>query len=521
LIAWLGILGTETRRFWIAYVTDYPAQAAEAFQYGYRETIQFMEERRGSYDRLLLTANNVNQPQILAAFYNAFDPRRWQRVQDPGYDIFDPAEFDRYKMNRSMLAALRPDDLYLFEDYEVVRRIQRPDGALEFVIIDAKTRRQFLTDWLVLGPFEKTTGSGVQTEHVTPAAVERRSYHGAVGEVYWRRIMPQFVRVNLNQFYDRTLRLTGRSGDWLCAYAVTQVETATPREAFLDVRSKGSSIRAWVEGRPLGTNPVAVDHQSRRWPMRLGPGPNELLIEICKAGGDWEFTARVTDKTGRDLPDLTIQPVLRRVPPLIAVSPQKPQQLVNGFAKIVRFDLESPTYADYRGDSPGWWEHLGDPDGAVVWETAPPPMRAPTVFAFTAAVGDARGMAELWVNHEYALTFPTGKFTEPQRWQRGPYVLELVPKKAGHFRSGYWLLYVPEEKIVAGKAVQLRVAHVSGLRHSFFMIKGRDDTVAHERLSLEGVAGGLDTKVGTAAKQSPPTSSAGSAPSTAKRNDDA
>jgi hypothetical protein len=125
------------------------------------------------------------------------------------------------------------------------------------------------------------------------------------------------------------------------------------------------------------------------------------------------------------------------------------------------------------------------------------------------------------VNHEYALTFPTGKFTEPQRWQRGPYVLELVPKKAGHFRSGYWLLYVPEEKIVAGKAVQLRVAHVSGLRHSFFMIKGRDDTVAHERLSLEGVAGGLDTKVGTAAKQSPPASSAGSAPSTAKRNDDA
>jgi hypothetical protein len=400
-------------------------------------------------------------------------------------------------MNRSMLAALRPDDLYLFEDYDVVRRIRRPDGAVEFVIIDAKTRRRFLTDWLLLGPFENPGGAGVRIDYLTPSAVERRSYSGAVGPAYWRQAMPQFVRVNLNQFYERTLRLAGHSFDWLCAYAVTQVESDTARDGFLEVRSLGNSIRAWVEGKPLSANPVTVDQTPRRWPLRLQPGPNELLIKICKNDGDWQFTARITDQKGRDLPDLKIQPTLRRVPSPLASEPQKPEQLVDGFSRIVRFEQESPTYADYRGDSPAWWEHMGDPNGAVVWETDVCPERVPTVFAFTAAVGDARGTAELWVNGEYALTFATGTFTARQRWQHGPYVLELVPKEAGHYRSGYWLLYVPEEQIAAGKPVELRVAHASGLRHSFFMIKGRDDTAAHENLSLENVATGFEPTAGS------------------------
>jgi hypothetical protein len=139
---------------------------------------------------------------------------------------------------------------------------------------------------------------------------------------------------------------------------------------------------------------------------------------------------------------------------------------------------------------------MGDPDGAVVWETDPCPQSAPTVFAFTAVVGDARGTAELWVNREYALTFPTGTFTDRQRWQRGPYVLEFVPEQMGHYRSGYWLLYVPEQQTSAGKPVELRVAHASGLRHSFFMIKGRDDTATHESLSLANVASGLQPATG-------------------------
>ena len=53
VVAW----GREARRYWSAYTTTYPAQAADDFQYGYREAIAFMEARRDQYDLLLLTAN--------------------------------------------------------------------------------------------------------------------------------------------------------------------------------------------------------------------------------------------------------------------------------------------------------------------------------------------------------------------------------------------------------------------------------------------------------------------------------
>jgi hypothetical protein len=153
----------------------------------------------------------------------------------------------------------------------------------------------------------------------------------------------------------------------------------------------------------------------------------------------------------------------------------------------VHASRQSPLYADYRGDSPAWWEALEDPNGAVVWTTDPVPTRAPTVFVFTGTMSEHPGEAELWVNRQYALTFPTGRFMTPQRWQRGPYVLEFVPRQQGNFLSGYFRLLVPAAQITPGQPVELRVAHVSGSPFSFFQIKGRDDTVEVEKVTMDGI----------------------------------
>ena len=69
-----------------------PVLAAEDFQFGYREAIDFMEGRRDQYDLLMLTANRVNQPQIFAAFYNAQRLGGPPAVREHGYLIIDPSE---------------------------------------------------------------------------------------------------------------------------------------------------------------------------------------------------------------------------------------------------------------------------------------------------------------------------------------------------------------------------------------------------------------------------------------------
>jgi hypothetical protein len=164
--------------------------------------------------------------------------------------------------------------------------------------------------------------------------------------------------------------------------------------------------------------------------------------------------------------------------------------LIDGFGSAVRASRQSELYSDYRGNSRAWWEALEDPNGAVVWNTDPVPARAPTVFAFTGTMSEPPGEAELWVNRQFALRFPTGQFKTTQRWQRGPYVLEFVPREQGNFLSGYFRLLVPAAQITPGQPVELRVAHISGSPFSFFQIKGRDDTVEVEHVTLDGLVTG-------------------------------
>jgi hypothetical protein len=481
-LALLAALAREAVPYARAYATTYPQIAAGEFQYGYREAIGFMEERRAQYDLLLLTANHVNQPQIFAAFYNAARPGGGAQTREHGYLILDPAEYGRYEMNQRILAALREDDLRLFDDYTELHRVLQPNGRVEYIIAEVRHRKRFVREWLLLGPFANAGNSGVQQSFIDPADPQTRAYDGVFGPAYWRRVLPQFVRVDLNAFYRQSADAAGKPLDWLCAYAATQVDVATAQHAMLELGGGNQPTQAWVNGRPLSERMVVVG-APQRWPVQLQAGSNQVVLKLCKTTGDWYFTARITDADGRDLPDVTVRPVLA-VPDRVDV-PAPPTQVVDGFGAVLRASRTSPLYSDYRGDSPAWWEALEDPNGAVVWTTDPVPQRAPTEFVFTATMNEQPGEAELYVNGHYALRFATGRFGGPQLWQRGPYVLEFVPKEQGHFLSGYWLLQVPAEDVTAGQPVELRVAHVDGSPFAFFQLKGRDDTVQFEGVTLQ------------------------------------
>ena len=490
-------LADEARRYAQAYTTSYRQIAAAEFQYGYREAIEFMEARRDQYQLLLMTANRVNQPQIFAGFYNAERPGGPPTEREHGYLIIDPAEYGRYEMNQRILAALREDDLRLFDDYTELHRALRPGGATEFVIAEPRTRRQFMREWLLLGPFDNSANGGIERPDVTATTIAARAHDGAFGPAYWRRVLPQFVRIDFNSFYGRTAEAVGKPMEWLCAYAFTQVDAASAQSGKLEIAAGHQPVQAWVNGTPLTAKPVMVGAAAQAWPIELHPGANQVLVKVCKTTGDWSFTARLTDAEGHDLPGVTIRAALPETP--VTAQPEAPTQLVDGFGAPVSASRQSPLYADYRGDSPAWWEALEDPNGAVVWKTDPVPARAPTVFAFTMTMSEFPGVAELWVNRQYALSFPTGRFPTPQRWQRGPYVLEFVPRDQSGFLSGYARLLVPAEQITPGQPVELRVAHIAGAAFAFFQIKGRDDTVQVEHVGLEGLVPAAEAAAGQGA----------------------
>ena len=482
----LFALGRESWRYGESYVRDYPAYAAAEFQYGYRDAIQFMEERRGQYGTMLLTANRVNMPQIFTAFYNAERPQGPLRHGDDGYLIIDPAEYARYDLKTPILAALRDDDLRLFDDYTELHRVMRPDGKLEYSIAEVRSRKRFLRDWLILGPVDNAGGIGVGHDFIPPGTAPTQEAASAWGPAYWRRLIPQFVRVDLNAAFRQRSEVAGKPLEWLCAYATAQLDAPSPRRAELEIGAAAQPVQAWLNGHPLTQKMVSVPQVPQRWPVSLEAGPNQVVLKVCKNTGDWWFTARIVDDAGKDMTDVTMRPAVAQ--PALADSPQVPTQQVDGFSGAVRSSRYSELYSDYRGNAPAWWEALEDPGGEAVWLTAAVPAKAPTVFDFTATMSEQPGQAELFINGQYALTFRTGRYATPQRWSRGPYVLEFEPKQQGNDLSGAWRLLVPAEQVTAGQPLQLRVAHRDGAPFSFFQIKGRQDTAAFEHLTLQSAA---------------------------------
>jgi 4-amino-4-deoxy-L-arabinose transferase-like glycosyltransferase len=483
------VMTPQVTRYLQAYFVDYPKYSAPTyggFQYGYRDVIHYMEPLRGQYDLLMMTAVEVNQPQIFPLFYNRIDPRDWVKRHDPGYLILDPAEYSRYSMSQRILYALRPSDLEMFSDYSVRQRIVAPGGQVEFVIAEVRARKQFLTKWQVLGLFLNDGNQGVKQDFIDVQHLTKDAYKGAFGPIYWRPISPQFVRVDLNAFFATSDPRNPGNPEYVCAYAALLVASPSARQAFLEISGSDDVLLAWLNGRTLTPAPMMLSDTVKRRAIDLAAGKNVLLVKSCESVGTWYFTARITDVEGRDIPGVTTVAELPEAPiPAVAVAADSHVQLVEGFGTIVAFKHTEGGYPDYRGGSQSWWAYVRDPQSEVVWRTAPCPHKQRTILVFTASMSESPGEADLFVNGTYALTFSTGKEHGTRTWERGPYHLTFVPKASAGGDSGFMLLDLPAEQVTAGQPVEVRVVPVRADDDSWFMIKSYQDTITKEQVTPE------------------------------------
>lgn len=481
--AGLYLLAPQVQAYFRAYVDDYAQQSAPGyggFQYGYREVVDYMESHRSEYDLLMLTAVDVNQPQVFPQFYGGVRPGK-----PIGYLILNPAEFGRYSMDQRILASLRPSDLDLFSDYEIKKEIVAPGGRKEFIIADLKARKNFLTNWLVLGLFDNESGEGIREESIDIHHLHRDSYAGAFGPVHWRRITPQFVLVDLNLYFSGADPRYRGNPEHVCAYAALTVEADQATDAFLEISGTDDVMRLWLNGRDLTPVPLLLGSGHKSRPIELQQGNNLLLLKSCENVGGWAFKARLTDADGRDLTGIRTMPEIPDEIPTAAAIDTADTQLVEGFAEILAFAQHHDNHGDYRGGTESWWAFVHDPQGEVAWRTAPAAEAAPTVFAFTASISHEEGKAELFVGSKYALTFDLGPFTDVRTWRRGEYALTFVPKQSISGNSGYFLLRVPASDIRPGEPVELRVLPAGGRPEAWFGLKSYKDTVAFEKLTVE------------------------------------
>ncbi len=481
---------TDYVRFYFNEYPKYSAPTYGGFQYGYRDSIEFMEPMRSRYSLMMMTATEVNQPQIFPLFYNAVDPRKLQLNRDIGYLIADPAFYSEYSIAQPILYQLRPGDLTYFNDYTILKDIVAPGGQKEFVIAEVRTRKNFLNKWLGLGLFDNEDGNGPKRDFIDVTKITKDRYRGAFGDTYWRPISQRNVRVDLNAFYAASDPKHPGNPENVCAYALTSIRSPIARSAQIEILGSGDLGQIWLNSQLLTPWPLNLGRSPVRKEISLGAGYNLLVVKSCESVGDWYFTARITDKDGKDLPGITFDAEIPTeiVPAEIAPLPVSDIQLVEGFDEIERFKHTQETYADYRGGTASWWTYVQDLEGEVVWRTAPIPEKKRTVAVLTASFSEVPIDGELYVNGKFVLPFSLHEERGLTSWAAGAYRMSFLWKIDAAGRSGILLVELPPEAITAGQPVELRITPTKGEQNGWFMVKGYKDTLSHEAMTPEQLA---------------------------------
>ncbi|GBD25074.1 hypothetical protein HRbin30_00389 [bacterium HR30] len=503
-IASLGVvayfLGQQSYHYVTFYFREYPKYSAPTyggFQYGYRESIQFMEPLRSKYRRLMLTATEVNQPQIFPLFYNRVDPLYYIQTRDIGYLIADPAFYSEYTVDGPILYQLRDSDLSFFSDYTILKEIVAPGGQREFVIAEVRARKMFLTQWLALGLFGNSDGNGIRRDFIDPKQISKDRVRATFADAYWRPMFQRNVRVDFNSFFAGSDPLHPGNPEYVCAYALTNVRSERQQEVFLELSGGGDLARVWLNGNLLSPIPLLLGPTPLRKAVSLQSGNNLLLVQSCETVGDWYFVARLTDAAGNDVTGVTS---VAEIPTVASLPPTQPAvrkaedvQLIEGFGGIRRFRHTQNPYPDYRGGTESWWAYVRDPDSEVVWTTAPIPARKRTVAVVTASFSEVPFEGELYVDGKFALRFQLSQDFQNEIWSSGPYRMTFLFRAATAGRSGVLLVEVPADAVKPSEPLELRVIPTGGDEAGWFMVKNYPDTLAHEGLTPEEAVGLPDT----------------------------
>lgn len=94
------LLLNNTSIFWQNYADNYRKNYSWAWQYGYKQTIEFVKTHQNYYDRIVFT-KKYGEPHIFALFYLKYDPNKYQisdnLIRYKQSDWFWVDRFERYE----------------------------------------------------------------------------------------------------------------------------------------------------------------------------------------------------------------------------------------------------------------------------------------------------------------------------------------------------------------------------------------------------------------------------------------
>jgi 4-amino-4-deoxy-L-arabinose transferase-like glycosyltransferase len=290
----------DSMNYFTRYFTKYPAMSARGiygFQYGYREMIGFMEKLKDDYPQKVLTATNVNQPQIFANFYTKLDPTVWVKTRRNGYMIGKPEGYKRFKFDKPTLFALRPNEVSFFSDYEILHTIIDPNGQKDFVIVDVKKWKMFLTEWSTLGLFRHQRRSAYNTDYTAPYASFKQYWDTLKGQSKWRSGRTTLATLDFQKIYRMGDPKHPKNPERCWGEAVTYLYFEKETKALLDVMGSRDKAIIWLNGTLL-LDLIGLSDDPIQLEITFNQGWNELFLRSFETMGDWYIGIGLSDLDG-------------------------------------------------------------------------------------------------------------------------------------------------------------------------------------------------------------------------------
>ena len=150
--------------------------------------------------------------------------------------------------------------------------------------------RNFITEWLVVGPFDNVDDEGFDRAYPPEEALDfAAEYEVKDGTAKWEK-----VSADANGYVNFDGHF--KPNDWVLAYACAVVVSPDERDTDLLVGSD-DGVKAWLNG-----TLVLNTHAHRGWRadqdrkrIHLNKGANTLLIKVDEGGGAWGLSARIVD----------------------------------------------------------------------------------------------------------------------------------------------------------------------------------------------------------------------------------
>lgn len=149
----VGILICEAVAFISIYFYWYPRVSASDWQYGYKEAIQYVQENKDKYDKIVMT-KWFGEPQLFVAFYTKWDPSsfqpenakliRYEQENRAWLDQLEPYEVGdwQFKYINWVEEVKSPRTLYIgkkddfWVDSKIVKTINYPNGEPAFLLVE-------------------------------------------------------------------------------------------------------------------------------------------------------------------------------------------------------------------------------------------------------------------------------------------------------------------------------------------------------------------------------------------------